>query len=226
MEYLASQLDAYESATQKEPKAKRALIQALYKITELSRTIEETIKDKATFEAHFEKCVSTKAKFNKEMAALSEALAAAKKDMDIVRNERKKRVSKSPKATVGGGAPRNTVILSSTDEDPAADKAPKKAAKAIKRKEKITPAMREEIWKKYIGREIDCLCPVCQDSTIKATKFSAGHIVAEAAGGVTNITNLVPICGNCNSRMSTTDLYEYTRKNYMRAPVFPGLKTI
>jgi hypothetical protein len=27
-----------------------------------------------------------------------------------------------------------------------------------------------------------------------------------------------------NSRMSTMDLFEYTQKNYMRAPVFPGLE--
>ena len=220
MEYLETQLDAYESATQKEPKAKRALIQALYKITELSHVIEATIKDKSSFDAHFEKCVATKAKFNKELVSLSEALAAAKKDMDIVRNERKKRVSKSPKVTIGGGAPKNTVLLSSVEEDPVARPVVKKA----KKKDKITLAMREQIWKKYVGREIDCACPVCQIRLISMTDFSAGHIIAEATGGVTDITNLVPICGNCNSRMSTENLFEYTRKNYMRAPVFPGVK--
>lgn len=218
MEYLESQLDAYESATQKEPKAKRAFIQALYKITELSRVIEETIKDKPTFDAHFEKCVTSKAKFNKELTSLSEALATAKKDMDIVRNERKKRISKSPK--VGGGVSKNKVVLSS-GEDPTPTAKPVKKAK---KKEKITLAMREQIWKRYIGREIDCACPVCQTRLISMTDFSAGHINAEAFGGATDITNLVPICANCNSRICTENLYEYTRKNYMRAPVFPGLK--
>lgn len=90
MEYLVTQLDSYESATQKEPKAKRAFIQALYQITALSAAINELVKDKPSFDAHFEKCVTSKAKFNKDMANLALALNEAKSFMDIVRNERKR----------------------------------------------------------------------------------------------------------------------------------------
>jgi hypothetical protein len=34
---------------------------------------------------------------------------------------------------------------------------------------------------------------------------------------------MVKICGHCNSRMSTENLFDYTLKNYLRAPVFPGI---
>jgi hypothetical protein len=30
--------------------------------------------------------------------------------------------------------------------------------------------------------------------------------------------------GHCNSRMSTDNLFDYTLKNYLRAPVFPGME--
>jgi hypothetical protein len=218
MDYLKTQLDAYKDAPQKEHKAKRTLIQALYQITMLNDMIESSIKDKTSFDAHFEKCIGTKSKFVKELGTLSEKLAYAKRDIDIVRNERKKKEAK-PKAVVGGRVSTNKVVLDG-DEDP------KPAVKVAKKpnKKKITLAMRDEIWEKYIGNSLSCLCPVCQKHNIRATSFSAGHVNAEAAGGVTDITNLVPICGSCNSRMNTENLFEYTRKNYMRDPVFPGLK--
>jgi hypothetical protein len=231
MDYLKKHLDDYEDATQKEPRAKRALIHALYRITALNEIIEREVKDKSTFDALFEKCVSSKAKFTKELGKLTEELSHAKKDIDIVRNDRKKRdaaaAAKPPIPPVGGGG------TSTVDEDPIAaavrpppppviaPAAPKKAKKS-----KITLAMREQIWKKYIGRTIDCMCPVCQTRLISMTDFSAGHITAEAMGGATDVTNLLPICGNCNSRMSTENLFEYTLKNYMREPVFPGTNTV
>jgi hypothetical protein len=237
MDYLKRHLNDYEDATQKEPKAKRALIHTLYEVLSIAEIVEKEVKDKATFDGLFENSVTKKTKFTKALAKLSEHLNIAKRDMDVVRNDRKKR-GKHVKPTVvagGGNIIVDTGAVITTlppDEDPAAVKSTK-ASKTIEGKtgkkpqrhgkDKITPAMREEIWDKYIGDKSKALCPVCQTSLIKSTKFSAGHIVAEAAGGVTNITNLVPICGHCNSRMSTDNLFEYTQKNHMRAPVFPGL---
>lgn len=233
MEYLKRHLNDYEDATQKEPKAKRALISALYDVLSVAVTVEKEVKDKATFEALFDKSVSGRTKFTKALAELSEHMNAAIKELNGVRNDRKKKAAKPTKSDsiVGGGAAPSNVIVSETqDEDPTSTAPPEKAPAAAKapkksKKEKITPAMREQIWKKYIGRVIDCPCPVCQTRLISMTDFSAGHIVAETTGGATDITNLVPICGNCNSRMSTMDLFEYTQKNYMRAPVFPGLES-
>lgn len=227
MEYLKTQLDAYSDAPQKELKAKRAFIQALHKITAINAAIEESIKDKPTFDALFEKCIAPKAKFMSELTKLPKAISDLTKSIDTVRNARKIKSAKAPKAT--GGAvtdpPRNIVVLAPADEDPRPAPKPRPAArepKPAKKKDKITLAMREQIWKKHIGREIDCMCPVCQTRIISMTDFSAGHIAAEAYGGATVITNLVPICGNCNSRMSTENLYTYTWKNYACTGVSRG----
>ena len=50
----------------------------------------------------------------------------------------------------------------------------------------------------------------------KITKksFQAGHIIARAKGGPTEIANLVAICGDCNKRMATRDLYEFKEDVY------------
>jgi hypothetical protein len=235
MDYLKRHLNDYEDATQKEPKAKRALISALYDVLSVAETVEKEVKDKATFEALFTKSVSVKTKFTKALAELSEHMNVAIKELNGVRNDRKKKAAKptKPDAIVGGGTAPSNVIVPDSTEDPAPVKATKASKKADETsgkkppregKDKITPAMREEIWDKYIGDKAKAKCPVCQTSDIKSTKFSAGHIIAEAHGGVTNITNLVPICGHCNSRMSTENLFEYTMKNHMREPVFPGLE--
>ena len=231
MDYLKRHLNDYEDATQKEPKAKRALILALYDVLSVAETVEKEVKDKATFEALFDKSVSGRTKFTKALADLSEHMNTAIKELNGVRNDRKKKAAKPTKSDtiVGGAAPSNVIVSETRDEDPVSTAPPVKAPVAAKapkksKKEKITLAMREQIWKKYIGRVTDCTCPVCQTRVISMIDFSAGHIAAEATGGATDITNLVPICGNCNSRMSTMDLFEYTQKNYMRAPVFPGLE--
>lgn len=100
------------------------------------------------------------------------------------------------------------------------------AVEPRKKKSTVTPAMRETIWKKYIGNLAECPCPVCQDRKISMTDYSAGHIIAEACGGTTDINNLVPICGNCNSRIGIQNLYEYTQKNHLRGPLFPGVATV
>jgi len=234
MEYLKRHLNDYEDATQKEPKAKRALILALYDVLSVAETVEKEVKDKATFDALFTKSVSGKTKFTKALGELATHINDANKQLNAVRNDRKKAAKPSkPTAVVGGGAAPSNVIVPDSTEDPAPVKTPSKTGKKTDEtsgkkppregKDKITPAMREEIWDKYIGDKAKAKCPVCQTSDIKSTKFSAGHIIAEAHGGVTNITNLVPICGHCNSRMSTENLFEYTMKNHMREPVFPGL---
>ncbi len=82
----------------------------------------------------------------------------------------------------GGAAPTNVLVPDLT-EDPAPVKTPSKAGKKTDEtsgkkppregKDKITPAMREEIWDKYIGDKAKAKCPVCQTSDIKSTKFSA-----------------------------------------------------
>jgi hypothetical protein len=227
MDYLKTQGDAYKDATQKDPKAKRELIKVFTQICALHDVIEREIKDKATFDATYEKCAASNGKLMKELNALAEGLSACKKAIDVVRSDRKEKKKRtiSPVAT-SHPPPKNTVVLEAADEDPIATVGGHRkpaAAKVAKKKEKISKETREQIWERYIGDRAKADCPVCRKRTIRMTDFSAGHIVAEACGGATDSSNLMPICGNCNSRMSTMNLYDYCRKEFGRAPEF-GVK--
>ncbi len=234
MDYLKTQLDAYKEATQKEPKAKRALIHALHQITTIAAILEREIKDRPTFEATFDQMVTKNCKLVKELARLTELLAHAKKDMDIVRNDRKQR-SITPRATAvatASAAPVVNVTVNNYTGAAPVTSAVTETERQIRqtggrrsKKAKISSEMRDTIWEKCIGDKARTYCPVCQKREIGMTNFSAGHIEAEATGGVTDVTNLIPICSTCNNRMHTTNLYEYTRKNFGRDPVFPGMPT-
>lgn len=235
MEYFEKRLPEYADANQAVCKAKRAFIRAMYDALSIAKIVENVNDDKSFDELFGRYTNNTKSNIWKNVVKLSKSI----KDIDkTVKAYRDTLATKSPGKVVGGGG--NVIVDTGTvvkilppDEDPSAvkpskitvDPSEKKPGKKPPKegKDKITPAMREEIWDKYIGDKSKAQCPVCQTSLIKSTKFSAGHIVAEAMGGATNITNLVPICGHCNSRMSTENLFEYTMKNHMRAPVFPGL---
>jgi len=227
MDYLKTQTDTYRDATQKDPKAKRELIHVFMQICELSAMIERDVKDKASFDALYEKCASSNNKMVKELNSLAANLSSCKKALDVVKHDRKERnkKKKTPPAVPPMAAPTNTIVLTGGgDEDPVAPKltkvpkAPKKPATGGKKK--ISKETREQIWEHYIGDRAKAECPVCRKRTIRMTDFSAGHIVAEACGGATDATNLMPICSNCNSRMSTMNLYEYCQKEFGRAPDF------
>ena len=86
-----------------------------------------------------------------------------------------------------------------------------------KRKKKISPQVRFNVWKTYIGNFIEAKCFCCWKNTITpftyCNTFHAGHITSEANGGEITINNLLPICSDCNSSMGTTNWDEYI-KNY------------
>jgi hypothetical protein len=73
----------------------------------------------------------------------------------------------------------------------------------------ITKKLKAEVWKKCL----DKMCECCQKEITK-TSFEAGHIIARAKGGPTEIDNLVAICGDCNKRMATRNLYEFKQDVY------------
>jgi len=73
----------------------------------------------------------------------------------------------------------------------------------------ITKKLKAEVWKKCANKTCEC----CQKEITK-TSFEAGHIIARAKGGPTEIDNLVAICGDCNKRMATRNLYEFKEDVY------------
>lgn len=85
-----------------------------------------------------------------------------------------------------------------------------------KRKKKISPLVRFEVWETYIGNMIETKCFCCWNNKITpftyCNTFHAGHITSEANGGEIKIGNLLPICSDCNSSMGTLNWDEYIEK--------------
>ena len=71
-------------------------------------------------------------------------------------------------------------------------------------KEKIPKALREQVWKRYIGEKYKATCVVtwCTNS-ISVFDFEVGHNIPESKGGSLDLTNLRPICSRCNKSMSS-----------------------
>ena len=79
-------------------------------------------------------------------------------------------------------------------------------------KKKISAAIKKLVWNTNIGEEIGkskCMC--CNSTDITQMSFNCGHIVAEAKGGKTIVSNLKPICQNCNSSMGTTNMNDFMK---------------
>jgi len=77
-------------------------------------------------------------------------------------------------------------------------------------KKNISASLKASVWNKYIGEEIGigkCFC--CGLATITKDNFDCGHIQAEIKGGGTNLGNLRPICGKCNSSMGTKNMEDF-----------------
>jgi 5-methylcytosine-specific restriction endonuclease McrA len=85
-----------------------------------------------------------------------------------------------------------------------------KPMKTIKPKKKISATLKRLVWNTNIGEEIGktkCLC--CKSTDITQMSFHCGHVVAEANGGELIVSNLKPICQNCNSSMGTKNMNDF-----------------
>jgi len=79
-----------------------------------------------------------------------------------------------------------------------------------KRKKTISATIKKLVWNTNIGEDIGkskCLC--CKSTDITQMSFNCGHVIAEANGGETIVSNLKPICQNCNSSMGTRNMNEF-----------------
>ena len=96
------------------------------------------------------------------------------------------------------------------------------------KKTKRTPmpkAIREQVWEKYIGRTKrvgKCYC--CEWRPITESDFEVGHNKAVAKGGKDNVSNLRPICKQCNRSIGTKTI-EYYKKKYHGKPTKVKKKT-
>jgi hypothetical protein len=190
---------------------------------------QKLLKDIATFNGN----LANKAK--QMTQALNKAKKKEKERLERAKQREEKAEAKNEikEAPVGGAdakevpkppkPPKKAEAKNEIKEAPVggadAKEVPKPPKPPKKTKDKISKEMREQIWETYIGDHAISACPVCHKRYIRMTDFSAGHIVAEACGGETNVRNLMPICGTCNSRMATKNLFEYCRKEFDRDPV-------
>lgn len=77
------------------------------------------------------------------------------------------------------------------------------------RKKKIPAALRQQIWLQRMGRIFEHKCNTTWCSNIITTfDFECGHNIPESKGGKTDISNLIPICRNCNGSMSNTYTFD------------------
>ena len=69
-------------------------------------------------------------------------------------------------------------------------------------KKKIPKALRQQTWVKYIGNNYTSKCFIdwCAN-IITPFNFEVGHNLPSSKGGSDNITNLRPICSQCNRSM-------------------------
>jgi hypothetical protein len=72
--------------------------------------------------------------------------------------------------------------------------------------------VKNALWMKYFGNNMDGICQCCRTTPIHLTNFDCGHILSEHSGGTVHLDNLKPICRTCNSSMGTQNMDEYATK--------------
>jgi hypothetical protein len=70
----------------------------------------------------------------------------------------------------------------------------------------IPKPIKEAVWRKMYGTDVEGQCSVCRQNTISAFRFHCGHILAVSKTGTNEIDNLLPICDICNLSMGNEDL--------------------
>jgi len=87
---------------------------------------------------------------------------------------------------------------------------PEKVKSVKSSKKTISATLKRLVWNTNIGEEIGktkCLC--CKSTDITQMSFHCGHVVAEINGGELIVSNLKPICQNCNSSMGTKNMNDF-----------------
>ena len=87
----------------------------------------------------------------------------------------------------------------------------------VKRRPPIGGKMRKRVWDTYIGQRTEANCFCCRERRItpftSCDTFHAGHIISHKNGGKVVLDNLLPICKDCNMRMSDWNWDAYIGAN-------------
>ena len=80
-------------------------------------------------------------------------------------------------------------------------------------KKSIPSSVKKLVWNTNIGEEVGkTKCYSCKSTDITQTSFHCGHVIAASKGGQSIVSNLKPICQNCNSSMGATDMNEFMKQ--------------
>lgn len=93
-------------------------------------------------------------------------------------------------------------------------------AEAQKRRHRAPLPLREKCWIRWFGPLLNGQCYVC-GKDIRILQFHCGHIVAHADYGLTEESNLVPMCGSCNCSIGSADVYEFMSTHRLSATLTP-----
>lgn len=92
---------------------------------------------------------------------------------------------------------------------------PSKSDKPITRlkiKTKIPKRLKTAVWDNYYGPDkASGICPCCKKTTIRQIEFHCGHKIAEANGGLTTLSNLIPLCAQCNLSMGRKNFSDFEK---------------
>ena len=84
-----------------------------------------------------------------------------------------------------------------------------------KKKQQIPKAIREEVWRKEMGRNYSGKCFVCSD-LVSITNFDCAHIISEYEGGEIKVDNMKVTCRTCNLSCGTMNLIEFKWKYFSK----------
>lgn len=161
---------------------------------------DDYLTNEEYFDIYITPCVKDIYNFNNQDSMFAEEQGRSYKAFmtelqDIIRKEElKKKVNVAAVAT-------NSETVATNSE-----------ATTKKKKKPIPATIKRLVWNTNIGEMIGkskCLC--CKSTDITQMSFNCGHIVAEANGGDTIVSNLKPICQNCNSSMGTKNMGDFMK---------------
>ena len=89
--------------------------------------------------------------------------------------------------------------------------------KRPKKRKSINPHLRSRIWEIHVGISTRAKCFCCWKNEITPftgnNVFHAGHIHSHFNGGKESIENLIPICRDCNTNMSSEHWDDYIERH-------------
>lgn len=82
------------------------------------------------------------------------------------------------------------------------------------KKKKISPDLKRNVWKRWIGSSIGqtkCVC--CNITDIEQLNFCCGHVIPYSQGGLQDVNNLRPICFSCATSIGKSNMFDFMRAN-------------